>query len=109
MPIGFFTGRAKFFIFFIGYRWPGETLTLTLGGWIYRPTDSAEEVDDISVDGISFEYTLFYFIRNFKKLEGYISPTLRNWLVMNLRNLILGIDRMHNFRINPSPKVPKVI
>ena len=45
--------------------------------------------------------------QNFKKLEGYITPTLRNWSVANSRNWILGVHKIHNFRINPSPKVKK--
>ena len=67
---------------------------------------------------LSMEYT-FFFIRNwsvrnwgyrgqnFKKLEGYITPTLRNWSVANSRNWILGVHKIHNFRVNPSPKVKK--
>ena len=64
-------------------------------------------------------YTFFYYYKsvrnwgyrspNFKKVEGYIIPTLRNWSIANSRNWILGVHEIHNFRINPSPKVPKVI
>ena len=45
---------------------------------------------------------------NFKKLEGYITPTLRNWSVANLRNSIFGVHEIHNFCIDSSPKVAKV-
>ena len=46
---------------------------------------------------------------NFKKLEGFITLTLWNWSVGNLRNWILWAHEIHNFCINLSPKVPKVI
>ena len=47
--------------------------------------------------------------QNFTKLRDYITPTLRNWSVANLRNFIIGVYEIHNFGINSSPNVTKVL
>ena len=36
--------------------------------------------------------------QNFKKLEGYITPTVRNWPLANSKNWIHRVHKTHNFR-----------
>ena len=50
-----------------------------------------------------------------KKMEGYVTPTLRNWSVAKSNDWIENrkkkekLNEIQSFRTIPSPKVPKVI